>query len=105
MTSIERLNAAVTLALATGATSPTIDVRGLVGGGILVPAGVGYATLTFYAAVDDSDTLVPLYDGGSAVTMSVTAGRYYALPDQVFNCGLIQIRADVAGACRLLLKA
>jgi hypothetical protein len=106
---IERLNsiAGPITVTASAATSPKIPF-GPAGGGVIIVDSLagGATTLAWHVAFGPDLEARPLFDGTTAVTTSVTAGRAYAIPDAAFaapyivavaNAGTASIRISVKG--------
>jgi len=106
---IERLNSVsgpFTLT-ASASTSPKLPFGASAGGVIIVDSLAGGATtLAWHVAFDSAADARPLYDGATAITTAVTAGRAYAIPDAAFaapyvvavtNAGTASVRISVKG--------
>jgi len=106
---IERLNSIsgpITVTNST-TTSPKIPFGPAAGGVVVVDSLAGGAnTLAWHVAFGPDLESRPLYDGTTAITTSVTAGRAYAIPDAAFaapyvvavtNAGTASIRISVKG--------
>lgn len=68
------------------------------GGTALVTAVSGAATLSWYVAANSESTLYPAYSGSTPVTTSITAGRAYKLPDELFAAPFIAAVTDAGTA-------
>jgi hypothetical protein len=94
------------LALKTDATSPAIPFGNFAGGRI-VPTG-SITSFTYYESFDGGTTWYPCYDSAATpaaiAQTSLTAGRSYPIPVDMFGSKLIQIRVDAAGTAYLSLK-
>jgi len=98
------------------ATSPDIPMADFASGTIYIPTGSGIGTLTFYGArgvpgeslsngLTYTPTYTQMYDAtNTVVSISVTAGRNYPIPDQAFGYGCMRIVVDVAGTVDISLK-
>lgn len=106
---IERLNSTsgpFTLT-ASASTTPKIPFGAASGGAIIVDSLAGGATtISWHLCFDVANAPQPLYDGATAVTTAITAGRAYAIPDAAFatpficgvlNAGTATIRISVKG--------
>ncbi len=86
-------------------TTPEIPFDGR-GGVIFVPVGSSITSLTYYAAEKVGGTYLPLYqaDGATPVTQTVTSGKAYDMPPQVFGCRAIKIVVNTAGSVFITQK-
>lgn len=92
--------------LANIANCNPIECRSAGQGGINVPAGQTYITLTFYVSYDGT-TYVQLFDAANvAISRTVAAGRAYPLPPELFNFTYFKIVvAANAGVIGVSLKS
>lgn len=87
---------------ATQLDADMFDIRGFTAGS--VKPGTGITTLTYWAS-NDGVTFFPMYDKAvTAVTQTVVADRWYALPDAVFSFSFIQIVTNTDGVLTLMMK-
>lgn len=62
------------------------------GGTVASPQASGNATLHFFVDPDDSGTRYQLHDDtNTAVSLNITTGRCYALPDALFGAGKVHL--------------
>ena len=79
-------------------TTARMDITGYAIGGVRVPNGSSITSITWYAAANTSDTAVALKDeDGVAVTQTVAADEYHALPSALAGCKLVLPVTDAAG--------
>lgn len=69
----------------TVATCDEVQVGEADQGLVFVPTGLSTTSLDFYVAPEDGDTYLPLYNGATAVSLTVVAGRAYQLPTQLWG--------------------
>ncbi len=86
------------------ATSAPINIRGMAQCGILLPAAFTGATIGFSVSAD-GETYATLYDSSNtAVAITVTQGRAYALPINVFPFAFVKlVSASSEGAARTII--
>ena len=79
-------------------TTPVLDIGGYSGLGLFVPSGVSSTSVSFYARSPSDGEYHPIYkdDGATAVTLSVTGGRFYALPTALFAFSKVKILTNAA---------
>jgi hypothetical protein len=71
-------------------TSGKIPFGPASGGVVIVDTLAGGAnTINWHVAFGPELTPRPLYDGATAITTAVAAGRAYAIPDAAFAAGLV----------------
>jgi len=81
---IERQSAERTVTWTASTNSNELDVRGLAGLAIYLDASFTGSQLTFLGKVADA-TYKEIQDGGSAVTVTVTADKINVLPAELFG--------------------
>lgn len=105
---IERFNSvtgSITLT-ASASTSPKISFGPAAGGIFVVDAAATATKVNWYVALVPEDTAAPVYDAGSALSTTISAGNAYAIPDALFgapfvvgvaDAGTVTIRLSVKG--------
>jgi hypothetical protein len=86
-------------------TTPEIDMREAAGGFLEIVGDP--TTLTFYGSstVGEGATHVPIHDStNTAVTLTVTSGKGYAIPGECFGCRSIKIKGASDAAIKYSLK-
>lgn len=104
---MSRLSSVVqSLTLGTSAGASTaIDMAHWAGGGIIIPIGETYVTLTFYVSDSLTGTYVQLFDdAGIAVSRTVVANQARPLPPEVYGYAALKIVANAAGTAHVTLK-
>ena len=87
-------------------TTARIEFGSFSTGLILVPAGSGIGTLTFYACATVDGTYLPVYTyDGTAAVITVTAGRAYEFPPGVYATRYMKILADAADTVTITVKS
>ena len=86
--------------------SDPIDLRGQWNSRVAIPSGSSITSLTLYEAIQASDTQAPeWYECGEAsATLTVAAGKTYAVPDKFYACGLVKLVGDAAGVVHVMRK-
>lgn len=107
---INRPLVGTTLTIASGQTvSDACPMDSQAFGGFLLPAAFTGATVSFQASPDGTTfgAVYRLTSAGTAeeaVTLYVTQGRYYALPDELAGCHSFKIvSASAEGAARSIV--
>lgn len=96
---LERKTDAVPLSVTNAlGTTGQADISKYSTGKVIVPTGSALTTLTFYAADQKDGTYVPIYNGTTAVTLTVAAGRAYSLPADVMGFKWIKIVGSAVSA-------
>ena len=94
----------------TPTAAQMLDCSGASGISIFVPTGLTVATLTFYGMNGNPDisggrTPIPIYNNSNAaVTLTVTNGRCYWAPEELFAFPFIGIKGDVGDAIIIAMK-
>lgn len=90
---------------ASESTSPSVDARTFAGGSVQIPVGSSITTLTFYADHDRAGVFGTLYDAdGTAISLTVAAGRTYELPATIFNVPYFKMVGNTTGNVSVFLK-
>lgn len=86
----------------TSSTATLSATRVLVG--IITPAALTGANISFEMSVDDGSTWVPVYNGGSAYSVAIGTSRYIALNKEVlYGIQLLRLVSDASeGAARTI---
>lgn len=79
------------------ADSEEVDMAGVTGGFIYVPAGSSITTLTFYAAKELGGTYLAAYNTTGAVTLTVAASRSIAIPSDMLGCAAMKMTGNADG--------
>jgi hypothetical protein len=105
---IERLNVITQpiLVTASAATTGKAQFGPAAGGMFIVDALAGGAnTLTWHASFGAEEQPVPVNDGTSDVTTSVTANKTYPIPDALFGAPFVAVVTNAGTATiRLCVK-
>ena len=69
------------------------------GGLVIIPAGSGINTLTYFTADKPGGTRVPLNaSDGTATVQTVAAGNAYDMPAEVYGCRVLYFKGNAAGS-------
>ena len=77
------------------------------GGMILVDSATAGSTLTFYTKTSESSpTSYQVHDSsGTAVSISITAGRAIPLPDELFGAAYVMcVTSTGTASCKIIVK-
>lgn len=89
--------------ITAGTVSTVLDLRGYGRGAWLCPTGWGGGAVTFQIAEDVDGTFQPAYAaGGSIVTITPTADRWYPIPDEVMNARAVKFVAAVSTTAEIV---
>lgn len=103
---IRRTHGYDTVTVASGAAiSSEINISEIAAGALYVPSGwTGGATIAFSAAEKSGGTFATLRDSSdAAVSLTVTAARWYALPAEVMVCRYIKLTCSATSRDESLL--
>ena len=65
--------------------------------GFRIPSAFTGTAVSFKMGIEGADTVCPIYDGASLVSISVTASRYYYVDPKIFaGCNYIVIVSNAA---------
>lgn len=97
-------------------TTPELRMENMAGGIINIPTGSSITSLTWYAAVIQSDTpgspnsaaqvFLPAHNSaGTATTQTVAGGNSYQIPVELFGAASLKCVVNVAGVVEICLKS
>lgn len=75
-------------------TTDALSIGPMSGGGFYVPASFDGSNITFEVAEAVGGTFAELENDGSAVTVAVTASKWFAFPDSVMVFGAVKLVSD-----------
>lgn len=79
-------------------------ITGAERGVVFVPSGSAITSLNIYCGWgEDAASMLPLYSGASQVSLTVAAGRAYALPSDIFGAISLALVGNAAGTVRVTM--
>jgi len=102
---MERTRQEQNVAWAAATQSSAVRLERLAGGLLYIDADFAGSALSFQSSIDGGTTWKNIENDGTAVSVSVTADTFVALPAELFGAGLVRFVSTDSETCTGLFMA